>query len=59
MTSGGMHMGYTLTKNVLKSGDTIYYINHSSRVPGTKNKHRQTMIEKFSASSLKSGGLDP
>ena len=54
-----MHMGYTLTKNVLKNGDTIYYINHSSRVPGTKNKHRQTMIEKFSASSLKSGGLDP
>lgn len=52
-------MGYTLTKNVLKSGDTVYYINHSSRVPHTKNKHRQTMVEKFSASALRSEGLDP
>ena len=52
-------MGYTLTKNVLKGGDTVYYINHTSRVPNTKNKHRQTMVEKFSASSLRSEGLDP
>ena len=38
-------MAYKITKNKLKNGDTIYYINNVNRIPGTKNKLRQTMIE--------------
>ena len=52
-------MAYKITKNKLKNGDTIYYINNVNRIPGTKNKLRQTMIEKFSASTLIKEGYDP
>jgi hypothetical protein len=49
-------MAYMMTKNVLKSGDTIYYINTVSRIPGEKTKHKQVMVEKFSANDLRSRG---
>ena len=52
-------MAYKITKNKLKNGDTIYYINQVSRVPGTKNKHKQVMVEKFSANELILEGKDP
>ena len=52
-------MAYKITKNKLKNGDTIYYINNVNRIPGTKNKLRQTMIEKFSASTLIKEGYNP
>jgi transposase len=53
-------MAYAVTRNVLKSGDTIYYINTVSRIPGEKNKQRQVMVEKYSANNLRSlGEQDP
>lgn len=55
----GCYMAYKITKNKLKNGDTIYYINQVSRVPGTKNKHKQVMVEKFSANELILEGKDP
>ena len=52
-------MAYKITKNILKNGDTIYYINNVNRIPGIKNKLRQTMIWKFSASTLIKEGYNP
>ncbi len=53
-------MAYAVTRNVLKSGDTIYYINTVSRIPGEKTKQRQVMVEKYSANNLRSlGEQDP
>jgi transposase len=51
-------MAYMMTKNVLKSGDTIFYINTVSRVPGEKSKLRQVMVEKFSANELMRQGKE-
>lgn len=52
-------MAYSITKNKLKNGDTVYYINTINRVPGQKDKFKQIMIEKFYASELKKQGYDP
>src|SRR5574344_2021307 len=53
-------MAYAVTRNVLKSGDTIYYINTVSRIPGEKSKRKTVMVEKYSANSLRSlGEQDP
>jgi len=53
-------MAYAITRNVLKSGDTIYYINTVSRIPGEKNKRKTVMVEKYSANDLRElGEQDP
>ncbi|WP_332446914.1 IS1634 family transposase, partial [Sphaerochaeta sp.] len=53
-------MAYAVTRNVLKSGDTIYYINTVSRIPGEKAKRKTVMVEKYSANELrKIGEQDP
>lgn len=52
-------MAYVLKRNRLKSGDTVFYINTVNRVPGTKNKQKEMMLEKYSRNSLISEGKDP
>ena len=42
-------MAYAITRNELKSGDTVYYINTVSRIPGEKTKRKTVMVEKYSA----------
>jgi transposase len=53
-------MAYAITRNELKSGDTVYYINTVSRIPGEKTKRKTVMVEKYSANKLrKLGEQDP
>ena len=53
-------MAYAVTRNELKSGDTIYYINTVSRIPGEKTKRKTVMVEKYSANELRElGEQDP
>ena len=52
-------MAYTLKKYHLSDGNTVYYINQVSRVPGEKNKQKQKMIEKYYAFDLVQEGKDP
>lgn len=51
-------MAYKIAKNILKNGDTTFYIKSINRIPGTENKFKETIVEKFSKKNLEEKGFD-